>query len=106
MDTVTGESIRAPLAAFMELNSLNARPRIELLTTDSVERVASEVRDSGLTWVWVEGFSGSGKSTFAERLSQLMRWRWIELDALVSESIVDSTRYSEHIDAAKLAAAL
>jgi hypothetical protein len=104
MDEVTPVEVQAPLACILEMDSLPAH--IQVLSKNSVSEVAEAVRRSGATWVWVEGFSGSGKSSFAAGLAQRLGWRWVELDALIHDRSVESIRYADFVDQDALTGAL
>jgi hypothetical protein len=95
------ENLCAPLAQVMEVSTLDRRLRVQLMNSDSALTIARAVRDSGLTWVWVEGFSQAGKSVFATRLAVALGWtRMVHLDhmTLPMDRQPDSTRYADHLD--------
>jgi hypothetical protein len=103
-ETVPAVAIVAPLACTMETASLTDRPRVALLTKASPEEIAKNVVASGARWVWVEGFSGAGKSNFALRLGHHLGWHHVALDGLAVEDPPDpsSTRYADYLDRQKL----
>lgn len=85
----------------MDEATLEERPQVRLMVKDSAESIAQEVRDSGVTWVWVEGFSQAGKSVFATRLAHALGWEpAIYLDHMTFEmdKQPDSPRYADHLD--------
>jgi len=91
----------APLAVTMKEATIEQRARVRLMRKDSAETIAQAVRDSGSTWVWVEGFSQAGKSIFASKLAVALGWEpVIHLDhmTLDLEKQPDSPRYADHLD--------
>jgi MoxR-like ATPase len=96
--------VRPPLASMMERDTLP--PHVRMLSDESVAAAVADVRAAGHSWAWVEGFSGSGKSAFAEQLARALGWRHVELDNLTRETAAHSSRYAEYIDQRKLVAEL
>jgi hypothetical protein len=93
----------------MEEATIEERPRVRLMTKDSVEMVAREVQRSGARWAWVEGFSQAGKSMFAGRLALALGWQpAIHLDHVTLEfgKQPDSPRFADHLDLERIRAAV
>jgi hypothetical protein len=93
-------AIAPPLSGVMERSSLPAGVRI--MTQESPDEIADDVRRSSLRRVYVEGFSAAGKTTFAARLAHRLGWRHIELDGLSSGVELDSECYADFLDVDKL----
>jgi hypothetical protein len=97
------DDLCAPLAVVMDEATLDARRRVQLMErTTTAERVARDVQDSGAAWVAVEGFSRAGKSVFAARLSHILGWSHILLDNMSHGRSLESERYTDFLDHAKI----
>src|SRR5262245_29438618 len=94
--------VQQPLACLISIDSLHTQPRVRKLDVDSVRNTAIQVASSGKQWVWVEGFSGAGKTDFAARLAHALGWRHVELDGLVHGERREATDYAAFIDPDKL----
>lgn len=93
----------------MHASTLRHRRRVELLRPDSAEAIAQEVRNSGRSWVWIEGFSRAGKSVFATRLANALQWTnviYLDHMALPMDQQPDSTQYADHLDRDRIRAAI
>jgi hypothetical protein len=94
--------ICSPLNFTMDEATVEERPRVQLMRKDSAEVIAAEMRRSGISWAWVDGFSQAGKSVLATRLAHALGWeRVVYLDHMALESgkqPLDSTKYSDHLD--------
>src|SRR5262245_35620680 len=78
---------------------------VTILDASSIGLVAEEVERRGVNTVWVDGYSGAGKSSFAANLALAHRWRHLHCDGFLAEGR-DSPHYSDHIDREKLCALL
>jgi hypothetical protein len=91
------------LQPIVERATLTPAGRIQLMDEHSVSRVAELVRSRGKQVVWVEGFSGAGKSNFAHRLAHELGWGYaIELDGQLLEEQPDVPSYVDKIDMERL----
>lgn len=90
----------------MDADYVSARPRIRILSDASVAEVVSEIRTRNFRSVLIEGFSGSGKTTLASQVAAALGWRHIEVDELLIEGPIESSRFSDWVDQRKLAAAI
>jgi hypothetical protein len=88
-----------PLACMMERSRLP--PNVQVLEAGSAAAVADAVRREGCRWVWVEGFCGAGKSSFAGKLADQLDWRPVDADNLLDDSTRDD-RFASGIDRAQL----
>lgn len=96
-------SVRPPLACRIPIASLNTR--VSILKSDSVQTVSSLAIASGRPFVWIEGFSGAGKSSFGAHLALSMNWPVIELDKMLRDEQTDDMSYAERIDKESLSRA-
>jgi hypothetical protein len=91
----------------MQITSLSERPRVQLLSAQSVRDIARDVLAANARWVWVEGFSAAGKSDFAASLAHRLEWQHIELDDLtVDTPPVRAVSYADFMDREKLSRCL
>src|ERR1700730_15864737 len=88
----------APVAAVMDESIVTDRPGVLVMGGDTTEIIARYVLASGATWVWVEGFSQAGKSSFASRLAHALEWKHVHLDSFTHGRSVDSSRFADHLD--------
>jgi hypothetical protein len=103
------QDLLAPLAAVMDEATITGRPRVHVMGADTVELIARHVLNSGANWVWVEGFTQAGKSSFATKLGNALGWESIiRLDHMMFEYAKqpDSPRYADHLDRDRLKAAV
>jgi len=91
--------LRSQLAGVMDTAMIDVRIR-------TVAQLAAAVRGAGRAWCWVEGFPEAGKSTLASALARELRWRHVELDSSSYGRDLDAKDVAEHIDPAKVLAAL
>lgn len=85
----------------MDEATLESRLRVRLMAKSSAEAIAGMAQESGISWVWVEGFSQAGKSVFATKLSAALGWDpVIYLDHMTLEmgKQPDSPKYADHLD--------
>jgi hypothetical protein len=94
------------LCCFIENESLQGRPDVFILRPETAAVLAVAVQRSGRGWVWIEGFSGAGKTSFASDLAKALQWRHVELDELVRSEQAEEMSYAERIDPLPLNAAL
>jgi hypothetical protein len=86
----------------MELASLSEGGDVRFLGPASVDEVAADVNARGARWVWVEGFSGAGKSHFAIMLAHALSWRQVDLDGLVLARQRANDSYAHRMALSKL----
>jgi len=78
---------------------------VRILDASSIDLVAKEVVRRGANTVWVDGYSGAGKSSFAGKLAFTNGWQHLQCDGLIAEG-QDSPRYVDHIDRERLCTTL
>lgn len=86
----------------MDVAVVRGMRNVHVMSPNAAGILADIVTSRQIHSVWIEGFAGVGKSTFAAALAGVLEWRHIEVDALSdpSESMPSPKQVREAIGSA------